>query len=129
MSPTPKSSFKEGENFKQVAAASLPSNVSKEILNPANAIYDRMIIIVPYKAPEAVKKIQSNFERINMQCLNLENSRYLSTKVLSPIECSSRLLDYIGGFELIDAEMRIFVFEGLAGVGNSMHQFYEANQR
>jgi len=66
MSPTPKSSFREGENFKQVDAASLPSNLSKEILNPADAIYDRMIIIVPYKAPEAVKKIQSNFERINM---------------------------------------------------------------
>jgi hypothetical protein len=36
-------------------------------------------------------------------------------------------MDYIGGFELIDAEMRVFVFEGLAGIGNSMHQFYVAN--
>jgi len=61
--------------------------------------------------------------------LNLENTRYLRTMVLSPAECSNRLLDYIGGLELIDAEMRIFVFEGLAGKGNSINQFYEANQR
>jgi len=62
-----------------------------------------------------------------LKCLNLENSRYLSTKVLSTEERNNRLMDYIGGFELIDAEMRVFVFEGLAGIGNSMHQFYVAN--
>jgi hypothetical protein len=34
------------------------------------------------------------------------------------------MLDYLGGFELMDSEMRIFVIEGLGGAGHGMHQFY-----
>jgi len=39
------------------------------------------------------------------------------------------MLDYLGGFELMDSEMRMFVIEGLGGAGHGMHQFYMANER
>ena len=42
-----------------------------------------MIIIIPYKASDYVKKIESSFERINLKGLGLQNARYLSTKELS----------------------------------------------
>lgn len=80
-----------------------------------------MIIVLPYKCNESVKIIQQTFERINLKCLNLDNSRYLNTKELSEVEKKNRLLDYLGGFELMDPEMRVFIFEGLSGVGNSIH--------
>ena len=64
-----------------------------------------------------------------MKCLNLENNRYLNTKELTEAERKNRTLDYLGGFELIDKEMRFFVFEGLGGTGNSMNLFYLANER
>jgi hypothetical protein len=35
----------------------------------------------------------------------------------------------LGGFTLIDGEMRLFIIEGLGGRGNSMDQFYQANSR
>jgi hypothetical protein len=53
--------------------------------------------------------------------LGLENALYLNTKELTEQEKNNRLLDYMGGFELIDSEMRIFVLEGLGGYGNSMN--------
>jgi hypothetical protein len=88
-----------------------------------------MIILLPYRATDSVKLIQSSFEKINLKCLNLENSRYLNTKELSDAERKNRVFDYLGGFELMDKEMRVFVFEGLSGCGNSMNQFYLANER
>ena len=53
---------------------------------PKDAIYQRMIIIVPYKSSEKVKQIETSFEQINIQKLGLPNSRYLSTKELSADE-------------------------------------------
>lgn len=64
-----------------------------------------------------------------MQCLGLQNSRYLSTKELTADEKKNRTMDYLGGFELIDKEMRMYVFEGVGGEGKSMHQFYQINER
>ena len=52
------------------------------ILDINGPIFERMIIIVPYKSPEIVKHIEAVFERINLTGLNLENSRYLNTKEL-----------------------------------------------
>ena len=80
-----------------------------------------MVIIVPYKAVAEVKQIQSSFERINIQGLKLDNARYLNTKELTEAERSDRMLDYLGGFELMDSEMRIFIIEGLGGAGHGMH--------
>lgn len=84
---------------------------------------------MPYKAAVEVKNIQASFERINLQGLKLDNARYLNTKELTETERSNRLLDYLGGFELMDSEMRMFVIEGLGGPGKSMNQFYLANER
>lgn len=63
-----------------------------------------------------------------MEILNLENALYLNTKVLTEEEKKDRLLDYLGGFSLIDSEMRLFVIEGLGGRGNSIAQFYKINE-
>ena len=83
-------------------------------------IFERIVIIVPYKCPETVKHIEATFERINLAGLNLENSRYLNTKELSEDERKDRRLDFLGGFEIMDGEFRMFVIEGLGGRGHSM---------
>ena len=93
------------------------------------AIFERIIIIVPYKSPETVKHIESSFERINLACLNLENARYLNTKELSEEERADRNLDFLAGFEIMDVEFRMFIIEGIGGPGRSIHQFYKANER
>ena len=90
----------------------------------SGAIFERMIIIVPYKSPDSVKGIQNTFERINLEGLGLENSRYLNTKELSDDEKKNRKLDFLGGFEIMDKEFRMFIVEGLGGEGHSMDQFY-----
>ena len=92
-------------------------------------IFERIVIIVPYKSPETVKHIEATFERINLAGLNLENSRYLNTKELSDEERADRRLDFLGGFEIMDGEFRMFIIEGLGGVGHGMDQFYRANER
>ena len=88
-----------------------------------------MIVIVPYKSPDTVKHIEASYERINLACLNLENARYLNTKELSEEERADRSLDFLGGFELMDSEFRMFIIEGIGGPGRSMEQFYKANER
>jgi hypothetical protein len=99
------------------------------ILDINGAIFERMIIIVPYKSPEIVKHVEAIFERINLTGLNLENSRYLNVKELSEDERADRTLDYLGGFEIMDSEFRMFIIEGLGGRGHGMDQFYKANER
>lgn len=93
------------------------------------AIYERMILIIPYRAADQVRKIEQSFEAININLLDLLNSRYLNTKELSEDDKQNRNLDFLGGFELMDKEMRMYIIEGLGGLGRSMNQFYEANQR
>jgi len=61
--------------------------------------------------------------------LDLPNARYLSTKEFSEEERNDRKLDFIGGFSLMDAESRMYIFEGLGGDGKGMHQFYLENMR
>ena len=99
------------------------------ILDINGAIFERIIIIVPYKSPEAVKHIEATFERINLAGLNLENSRYLNTKELTEEERADRAIDFLGGFEIMDSEFRMFIIEGLGGRGHGMDQFYRANER
>ena len=88
------------------------------------AIFERMIIIVPYKSPDTVKHIEATFEKINLAGLSLENSRYLNTKELSEAEQKDRTLDFLSGFEIMDSEFRMFIFEGLGGRGRAMEQLY-----
>jgi hypothetical protein len=45
---------------------------------------------------------------------------YLNTKELSEEERKDHSLDFLGGFELMDAEMRVFIFEGLGGPGKAI---------
>ena len=73
--------------------------------------------------------VEASFERINLAGLNLENSRYLNTKELSEEERNNRQLDFIGGFEIMDSEFRMFIIEGIGGKGRGMDQFYRANER
>ena len=95
----------------------------------SGAVFERIIIILPYHAPESVKIIEQSFELINMQNLKIENTTYLNTKELSAEERADRSLDYLGGFEIIDSEFRLFVIEGLGGMNHAMHAFYKANER
>lgn len=81
----------------------------------SGAIFERMVIIMPYKSPEAVKLIEETFESINLEGLGLENARYLNTKELSEEDKENRSLDFLGGFEIMDSEFRMFIIEGLGG--------------
>jgi len=74
-----------------------------------------MIIIIPYKAPATVKQLHGSFEKVNLELLNLDSVIYLNTKELSEAERNDRTLDYLGGFELIDSEMRMLIIEGIGG--------------
>jgi hypothetical protein len=88
-----------------------------------------MIIIVPYKAPQSVQGIQNIFTQLNCLGLGVENEQYLSTKELTSEEKANRRLDFLGGFEIMDKEFRIFVIEGIGGQGNAMDTFYKTNER
>ncbi len=46
--------------------------------------------------------------------------RYLNTKEFTEEERRNRRLDFVGGFELMDSENRIYVFEGLGGEDKAM---------
>ena len=70
--------------------------------NENDAIFERLIIKIPYKSPELVDQIERTFEKVNLQGLNLPNSRYLSTKEFTEEERNDRKLDFIGGFCLMD---------------------------
>lgn len=92
----------------------------EEEIDINGAIFERMIIIVPYKSPDTVKHIEASFERINLAGLKLENARYLNTKELSEEERDDRQLDFLGGFEIMDSEFRMFILEGVGGNGHAM---------
>lgn len=53
--------------------------------------------------------------------------RALTTKALNENEKHSRELDYLGGFEILDAEFRVFCIEGLSNGG--MKKFTDALPR
>jgi hypothetical protein len=101
----------------------------KDAWNPDDAIYERMVIMIPYKSPEIVKQIEDSFEKVNLKGLNLPNARYLSTKDLTEEERNDRRLDFIGGFCLMDSETRMYILEGLGGEGRGMSEFYQDNLR
>jgi hypothetical protein len=61
--------------------------------------------------------------------LGVDNVRYLNTKEFSAEEKANRKLDVLGGIELMDAECRIYIIEGLGGRGFGMSKFYEQNMR
>ena len=85
--------------------------------------------MIPYKSPDLLKRIQDSIDQVNMECLGFDSVRYLNTKELSPEERKNRRLDFIGGFELIDSEFRIFIIEGIGGRNRSMDKFYNLNLR
>ena len=58
-------------------------NVNKKV---SNSIYERIIIVIPYKAPDTVQRIANTFEQINMKILHLDNVTYLNTKELTETE-------------------------------------------
>jgi len=97
--------------------------------NKDDAIFERMILIIPYKSPDMVKQIEDTFEKVNLKGLNLENARYMSTKEFSQEERKNRALDFIGGFCLMDSETRMYILEGLGGEGRGIQQFYQENMR
>lgn len=65
---------------------------------------------------------------MNMRCFpSTGGVRSLTTKALSEEERASRELDYLGGFEVLDGEFRMFVLEGLSD--GSMSRLAEAIPR
>lgn len=45
---------------------------------------------------------------------------YLNTKELTQEERQNRKFDYLGGYQIIDTEMRLYIIEGLGGKNNSI---------
>jgi hypothetical protein len=54
--------------------------------NINDAIFERLVIIIPYKAADMVNQIERSYERVNLKGLDLPNARYLSTKEFSEEE-------------------------------------------
>lgn len=103
---------------------------AEEIVDENLAIYERAVYVLPYEnSSELLDKILGSIEKINLEGLNLENSKQLNTKEFSEEERNNRKLDFIGGFEIMDSEFRMFVIEGLGGKGHSMDKFYKMNER
>ena len=96
---------------------------------PSVVEFTRMVIVMPYRSADKVPQVERSFEAVNCQLLGLANDRYLSTYVLTEADKRTRSKDYLGGFELLDKEMRMYVVEGIAGEGKSMDLFYRANER
>lgn len=117
------------ETLKSDERSVLDSNV--EVIQDINgSIYERAVYIIPYdNSVDLLKKIYDSIEKINLEGLHLENIRQLNTKEFSDAEKQNRLLDFLGGFELMDSEFRMIVLEGLGGKGHSMNKFYLMNQR
>lgn len=71
---------------------------------------------MPYKSQDFVKKLQDTFYDINLAASKIEAGglRAIATKKLTEEEKKDRTLDFLGGFEIIDGEFRLFVIEGLA---------------
>ncbi|EGR26983.1 hypothetical protein IMG5_203820 [Ichthyophthirius multifiliis] len=63
-----------------------------------------------------VEKIQEIFYEVNMKAGQFEQGgiRAIATKKLTEQERNSRVLDFLGGFEILDDDFRLFVFEGLS---------------
>lgn len=99
--------------------------------DPDGAIYERAVYIIPYKQGKFMAKIHRTIEEINLEGLDIpdKNVRMLNTKEFSEEERENRLLDFVGGFELMDNEIRMLVVEGVGGKGRSMNKFYRANER
>jgi hypothetical protein len=55
----------------------------EQVWNENDSIFERLIIMIPYKSPSMVKSIEETFEKLNLKGLNLPNARYLSTKEFS----------------------------------------------
>lgn len=107
-----------------------PESEVEDIVDENAAIYERAVYIMPYEnSTELLTKVYNSIETINLQGLNLENSKQLNTKEFSEEERANRKLDFLGGFELMDAEFRMIIIEGLGGKGHSMNKFYKMNQR
>lgn len=102
---------------------------TKSEWNASDAIFERLIIIIPYKSPDLVKRIEESFEKVNLLGLNLESAKYMSTKEFTEEEKKNRSLDFISGFCLMDSETRMYIFEGLGGEGRGIEMFYKENMR
>ena len=63
-----------------------------------------------------MEKIQNAYRDINLEGLNIKggSSRNLNMHKFTRLEKANRKLDVITGFELIDSELRMYVFEGLS---------------
>ena len=95
----------------------------------SGAVFERMVIVLPYRAPDAVKSIESQFELLNITGLKCENVFELNTKELSEEDRANRSLDFLGGFEIMDKEFRMFIIEGLGGSNKAMDKLYRSLER
>ena len=80
------------------------------------AIYERAIYIIPYTSKKLVDLIQDGFAKCNYDAMNLEfkTERQLNSYKLSEVERADRELDFVSGYEIIDYDKRMYVFEGLS---------------
>ena len=49
----------------------------------------------------------------------------MNTKEFSEEERKNRRIDFVGGFEIMDNEMRLLIVEGLGGRGHGMHILFQ----
>jgi hypothetical protein len=72
-----------------------------------------VVYVVPYRDAATVRLIEDAFYAANQKALGLKSRREITTHLLSTEQQSSRSLDFVSGFELVDPEGRIYILEGL----------------
>ena len=97
-----------------------PVPVQEEVKPPEKPVippglYARAVYLFPYKNQAFVQTLQSTLESLNRRSLQIEaeGRRALAARILSPQEEANPTLDIITGFEIIDTNVRMYVFEGL----------------
>ncbi len=61
-----------------------------------------------------MKNLKEIFENVNKEAFQLKSVKEIYTKILSEEEQDNNEIDYISGFQIIDANFRITIIEGIS---------------
>lgn len=99
--------------MKEESEKNLISTLNKQ---KRKAIYERAIYIIPYTSKRLVDLIQNAFVQLNLEGIGRPDGseKDVNTHFVSKLESADRGFDVLSGFELIDFDQRMYVFEGLS---------------
>lgn len=90
--------------------------VEEEVKPPPvkEKVIERFIYVTTYNDYEAMKIIKELFEQINRNAFDFKSQKEVYTALLTPEQQDDNSIDYISGFQVLDANLRITIIEGLS---------------